>query len=328
MPPRNTFLRFKNYDKQLPIPFVIYADFECFTKPMSSCSPNPEDSFTYNYQKHEPSGFCFYIKGIIPDKNFEPIIYTKKKPDDDIALLFVRKLEKITKRIYQDFYLRPRRNNINHKQYQEYLKATICHICREEIPEGDKVCDHCHFTSQYRGPAHRKCNLHCRKPMVIPVIFHNLQGYDTHLFIKKTSTIKGDFTCIPSTEEKYISFSKKVNVGAYQDKKGKVISLNMELRFIDSFKFLQTSLANLVANLQPDDFNNIKLFFKNNTNLLTKKGIFPYDYVSCLSKFDETCLPPREEFYSKLNDEEITEDDYQHALNVWNTFKCKNMRLS
>ena len=62
MPPKNTFIKFKNYNKQFPIPFVIYADFECFTKPMSNCSPNPEDSYTYNYQKHEPSGFFFILR--------------------------------------------------------------------------------------------------------------------------------------------------------------------------------------------------------------------------------------------------------------------------
>ena len=198
---------------------------------MSSCSPNPEDSFTYNYQKHEPSGFCFYIKGIIPDKKFEPIIYTKKKPDDNIALIFVQKLEKITNRIYEDFYIRSRSNNIIQKQYEEYLRATICHICRGKILEGDKVCDHCHFTGQYRGPAHRICNLKCRKPMVIPVIFHNLQGYDAHLFIKQLSSIKGDFTCIPSTEEKYISFSKKVKVDEYQNKDGKTIPRGTQRKY-------------------------------------------------------------------------------------------------
>ena len=62
MPPQNTMLGFKNYHKQLPIPFVVYADFECFTKPMNTCCPNPEKSYTYNYQKHEPSGFCFTSK--------------------------------------------------------------------------------------------------------------------------------------------------------------------------------------------------------------------------------------------------------------------------
>ena len=69
MPEPNTMLYFKNYYKQLPIPFVVYADFECFTKPMNSCSPNPKESYNYNYQKHEPSGFCFYVKGIVDKKN-------------------------------------------------------------------------------------------------------------------------------------------------------------------------------------------------------------------------------------------------------------------
>ena len=69
MPNPNTMLHFKNYYKQLPIPFVVYADFECFTKPMNTCSPNPKESYNYNYQKHEPSGFCFYVKGIVDKKN-------------------------------------------------------------------------------------------------------------------------------------------------------------------------------------------------------------------------------------------------------------------
>ena len=209
MPPRNTFLQFQNYNKQFPLPFVIYADFECFTKPISNCSPNPNDSYTFNYQKHEPSGFCFYIKSIIPDKKFKPIIYTKKNPDDNIPLIFVQKLEKVTNKIYEDFYLRSKSLNITQKQYKEYLRTTVCNICKGDILKGDKVCDHCHFTGEYRGAAHRNCNLLCRKPLGIPVIFHNLQGYDAHLFIKQLTKIKGDFTCIPSTEEKYILFRKR-----------------------------------------------------------------------------------------------------------------------
>ena len=91
MPAKNTMLCFKNYHKQLPIPFVVYADFECFTKPINTCSPNPEKSYNYNYQKHEPSGFCFYIKGIDPSIKYEPIIYTKTKSTDDISKIFVNK---------------------------------------------------------------------------------------------------------------------------------------------------------------------------------------------------------------------------------------------
>ena len=163
--------------------------------------------------------------------------------------------------------------------------------------------------------------------MILPVIFHNLQGYDAHLFIKQLSSLKGELNCIPSTEEKYISFSKKIKVDEYRSRKtGETVSLNFEIRFIDSFKFLQTSLANLVGNLQQDDFHNTKEIMKVHVDLLTRKGVYPYDYVSSLEKLAETQLPPKEHFYSKLNDEDITDEDYSHAQNVWNTFKCQTIR--
>ena len=100
----------------------------------------------------------------------------------------------------------------------------------------------------------------------------------------------------------------------------------LELRFIDSYKFLQTSLANLVRNLQPDDFYNTKAVYPQNIDLLTRKGVYPYDYISSIEVLTETQLPPKDSFYSKLNDEAITDDDYSHALNVWSAFKCRSLR--
>ena len=200
-----------------------------------------------------------------------------------------------------------------------------CHICSCEL-KNDKVRDHCHFTGKYRGAAHNKCNLMCKKPRVLPVIFHNLQGYDAHLFIKQLAKIDGKLDCIPSTEEKYISFSKTIKVGEYKHIDGDVIPINFEIKFLDSFKFLQTSLANLVSNLSSDDFHNTKHVFKKNTSLLTRKGVYPYDYVSSLDKLSEKCLPPKDEFYSKLNDEDISDEDYQHAIKVWNKFGCKTIK--
>ena len=325
MPPRNAKLSFNNCDKQLPIPFVVYADFECFTKPMNTCSPNPEDSYNYNYQKHEPSGFCLYIKGIVPNI-FAPITYTKKKDTDNIAAVFVSKLADITNRLYNDFYRHPKPLKLTKKEQLSFDKAETCHICKKEL-QSDKVRDHCHFTGQYRGAAHNSCNLQCRKPLILPVIFHNLQGYDAHLFIKQLSSLPGELNCIPSTEEKYISFSKKIKVDEYRSKRtGEMVTLNFEIRFIDSFKFLQTSLANLVGNLQPDDFHNTKEIMKENVDLLTRNGVYPYDYVSSIEKLSETQLPPKDQFYSKLNDEDISDEDYQHAINVWNTFKCHTIK--
>ena len=324
MPGPKTYLHFTNYDKQLPIPFVVYADFECFTMPMNSCSPNPKDSYNYNYQKHEPSGFCFYVKGVV-NKRIKPIIYTKQSDDEDIAKIFVEKLTEITKGIYEDFYCKPKPLVMSKKNIEDFNNAVNCHICGGELG-CDRVRDHCHFTGEYRGAAHNKCNLMCKKPRILPVILHNLQGYDAHLFIKQLAKIDGDLSCIPSTEEKYISFSKTIKVGEYNHINGDIIPINFEIRFIDSFKFMQTSLANLVSNLNKDDFHITKHVFKSNTSLLTRKGVFPYDYVSSIDKLSEKQLPPKQGFYSKLYNEDITDEDYQHAIKVWNTFGCKTIR--
>ena len=174
MPPRNTKLCFQNYFKQIPIPFVVYADFECFTKAMNTCSPDPNESYTYNYQKHEPSGFCLYIKGLDGINTiFKPIIYTKKSEEEEIPAMFVSKLEWITNKIYNDFYCRPIPLKLTKCKQEEFNRAEFCHICNKAL-NGDKVRDHCHFTGVYRGAAHNSCNLQCRKPLILPVILHNL----------------------------------------------------------------------------------------------------------------------------------------------------------
>ena len=321
----DSILKYKKFERQFPVPFVAYADFECFTRPISSCCPNKEYAYNYEYQKHEPSGFCIFIKGVT-GKGIKPIIYTKKEEGEDIAKIFVEKIAEVTRGIYNNFYKRPKRLKLTPEEQKSFDKAKICHFCNEEIVN-DKVRDHCHFTGEYRGAAHNSCNLKCRKTLILPVIFHNLQAYDAHLFIKQLASLPGRLKCIPSTEEKYISFSKKVKVGEYRSKKfDKMVPINFEIRFIDSYKFLQSSLEKLVKNLQEDDFCNIKREFKKNVDLVTKKGVYPYDYVSSLKKLSETQLPLKEEFYSKLNDENITDEDYQRAIKVWNTFNCKTIR--
>ena len=352
MPTKNTILNFQNHYKKLPIPFVLYADFECFTKPINSCQPNPNNSFTQEYQKHERSGYCLYLKGSDGIKdNYKPIVYTKKTEDEDISEKFIKHLKIITHSIYRKYYLNPKPLKIiTHSIYRKYylnpkpLKLTpeeekdfksakVCHICEQEFGvyektgEIFKVRDHCHFTGKYRGAAHNQCNLNCRKPLILPVVFHNLQGYDSHLFIKQLAKVSGDLSYIPSTEEKYISFSKKIKVGEYfSRKKGTTLPIKFEIRFIDSFKFLQTSLANLVSNLQPTDFKNLNRVIKENTSLLARKGCYPYDYVSSIDILQETKLPSKDLFYSKLYDEHISDEDYQHAIKVWKSFNCKTIK--
>ena len=100
-----------------------------------------------------------------------------------------------------------------------------------------KVRDHCHFTGKYRGAAHSSCNLKHKKPKFTPVVFHNLAGYDSHLFIKNLGKTEGNITCIPNTDEKYISFSKVIETDSYI-KDEKEVKVMHEIRFIDSFKFM------------------------------------------------------------------------------------------
>ena len=263
--------------------------------------------------------------------NFKPIVYTKKTSDEDISEKFIKHVVKLTHKIYKDYYKKPKPYNLTVEEEKEFQSDSTCHICEEEFSRDKKtnrkVRDHYHFTGEFRGAAHNECNLSCRKPLILPVIFHNLQGYDAHLFIKQLAKVQGDLFSIPTTEEKYITFSKFIAVDQYYSKKHeKVFFKKFEIRFIDSFKFLQTSLTNLVSNLQPSDFSNLQKNVKTNSSLLTRKGVYPYDYVTSTEKLQETKLPPKEAFYSKLLNEEISDDDYQHALNVWNTFDCKTLQ--
>ena len=183
MPTKNTILNFQNHFKKLPIPFVVYADFECFTKPINSCQPNPNSSFTQEYQKHEPSGYCLYLKGLdgIND-NYKSIVYTKKSGDEDISEKFIKHLKIIIHSIYRKYYLNPKPLKLTPEEERDFKSAKVCHICEQELlvfektGEIFKVRDHCHFTGKYRGAAHNQCNLKCRKPLILPVVFHNLQG--------------------------------------------------------------------------------------------------------------------------------------------------------
>ena len=103
--------------------------------------------------------------------------------------------------------------------------------------------------------------------------------------------------------------------------------INNNLAFIDSLQFLNSKLEKLASNLSEDDFIYTKKYFTDPVqfNLMKRKGVYPYDYMDSFSKFNDTKLPEREEFYNLLEDVNISEDNYNHAKNVWNTFNLQNM---
>ena len=336
MPPPNTFLRFKNFRYSEKAPFAIYADFESLIKPLDNCDPDPNRSYTKKYQKHEPISFCYYIecfnntlcKEIFNDETKRKQLksYIKTKPEDPDAIdVFIKWLEDDVKFLAN---IKEKKMVFTREDEKQFNMASDCWICGEELGN-DRVRDHCHYTGCYRGAAHNSCNLKYRKPESVPVFFHNLTGYDSHLFIKKlgSSNKKETIECIPNNEEKYITFTKTIITGQYTNKKGEEKNKTFKIVFKDSLKFMSSSLGALVNNLPKNGFKNIsKYYTPEEVELIKQKGFYPYEFMDTEEKFNDTKLPPREVFYSKLSGKGISEKNYKHACNVWNTFKMKTFK--
>ena len=219
-------------------------------------------------------------------------------------------------------------DKLTKEQTVEFVTAKQCHICFKKFsPKDRKIRDHCHYTGKYRGAAHSSCNLRYRIPDYIPVVFHNLAGYDAHLFIKELAKHTSKIGVIAKNIENYISFSVKVEVDKFIDKAGNEKSKEVELRFIGSFKFMSSSLDSLVNNLAKGghEFWGFKKRSLKQKELLIRKGVYPYEYMDSWYRFEEKLLPSKDEFYSKLNMSRISDKDYQHTCKVWNEFGLKNM---
>ena len=159
-PEKGETLKFKNYEKIHDIPFVIYADFESNLKPVD----NKIGDNTKQFQKHEPSGYCYLIK-CFDDNMFKPKLkrYTKKS-DEDVSLKFVKSLEKSVRKIYEKFRF-PKRILMREEDKKDFEKAEKCYACGIKFErEVKKVKDHCHFTGKYRGAACCGCNSKMRNP--------------------------------------------------------------------------------------------------------------------------------------------------------------------
>jgi len=320
-------IKFRNYNRSMRVPFVIYADFESFNRPLATTDPPTEGSYTHKKSIHQPSGFCFQI--VSPVGKFEPVLYTVKD-DEDVAQVFVEKIEEEVYNLYNNPKYRKKPMKITRKVQERFEVATHCHICEEEL-NGDKVRDHCHLTGYYRGAAHNECNLKYTLPKFYPIYFHNLSGYDAHLFVKNLGATDGELSCIPNNEEKYISFSKRILVGTFMgvDKNGdpKEVKVYRDWRFLDSYKFMASSLDKLTANLRDEDRKTLmKRFSGEKLKLVSRKGVFPYEWFDGPSKLEETRLPPKEAFWSELNLTGVSDEDYRHAQNVWEKFDMKTFR--
>ena len=325
MPKKGQHVNFRNYHKQIPAPFVIYADFEAITKKVHGCLPNNEKSYTEAYQKHIDCGYGYKLVCHYNDEFSKPVQVFR---GENAVYNFMEKMiEEVEwcKSIIKKHFNKPLVMTEENKL--DFESAKYCHICKNRYSEED-ICvrDHCHITGNYRGSAHQDCNLKLRLSptnIQIPVFFHNLRGYDSHFIMqqigeiakkhvyknKKEEECQMDINCIPNNMEKYMAFM-----------------LGKHLLFLDSFQFMSSSLDNLTKNLPDDAFIFTQQEFTGEQfNLMKQKGTYPYDYMDSFQKFNDTQLPIKKDFFSILYNQHITHEQYDHAQTVWNTFNLKTM---
>ena len=153
---------------------------------------------------------------------------------------------------------------------ERFQSGNKCWICNKLFDVGDnKVRDHCHITGKYRGSAHWSCNINLRLTKKVPVIFHNLRGYDGHLIIKEIRKFDVKVSVIPNELEKYMTFT-----------------INKNYVFLDSVQFMNCSLHALVKNLSDNDFKYLSQEFSGEQlKLLKQKGVYPYEYMDSFKNF-------------------------------------------
>ena len=311
----NNILQFQNYHKQMPAPFIIFAELEAITKKIQGCQPNNTQSYTDKYQKHTGCSYGYKVVCCCDDKYTKPVqIYRDQKPIKKFMKEMLSEVQHWQKIIATQF---KKPLQMTDEDEQHFQAAEECHICNQKYSKKDiRVRDHCHIRGKYRGSAHQYCNLKLRinqKEFKIPVIFHNLRGYDSHFIMQEIGSIGKEYdleiNCIPNNMEKCTKFM-----------------LGKHLVFLDSFQFMASSLKRLAANLPEEAYIYTPKVFKGEKfNLIKQKGVYPYDYMDSGhgERFNDQQLPSKEEFYSILTDEGISDEQYQHAQKVWNKLHMK-----
>ena len=218
-------IKFENYFKQLPVPFKIYADFECNLRDVEVY----EGSCTKKYHEHVPCSYAFMVV-CIDDRFSKSIVVFRGKNAAYEFIKAILKEYKYCKKIMKEHF----NKNLVMTEEEEHLfqQSNSCWICKKLINnDEEKVRDHCHITSKFRGAAHWSCNIKFQLTKKIPVIFPNLKGYDSHLIFSELNKFNLKISVIPNGLEKYMA-----------------LFLNKNLVFIDSMQFIKSSLDKLVKN--------------------------------------------------------------------------------
>lgn len=334
--PSDPFLRFKNYKAKIPLKFLCFGDIETLSLKIQSCKPDINRSFIYNTDKHVAFLCAYKIWSITNDENLERWRLFR---GENCVLDMLKKIYLDVKYIYYKYFFIIHPCTILPEDTMTFLKTqNKCNICQKPIGENSFDIEHDHswpmdfnlpnydnfpqhlFRGNVRGIAHQGCNKSARNIFVFPVIFHNFSSFDSHFLILELAKLKiGKINVIARTRENYLLVTWKVR---FENK-------FIEIRFIDSYKFLSSSLSNIIESC--DDFPIFKKALKReypqlefDENLL-KKQFLPYSYLNSFEVLKEKNFPPRNVFYNDLKDEILSLEDWKYAKKIFQTLGCKNL---
>ena len=309
--PKHNYLNFHSWHTKIDVPIRVYADFECFNIPQKENITNS----TKILFTHEPISVVYYL--ISPWQ-----CGYKSFTGKDCVRSFVNDIFEIEKKS-SEYYLTNLPINMSEQNEIDFKNSDVCWLCDKMFIkclnqenceqyncECKKVKDHDHLTGLYRGAAHKNCNLQTKqkKSNFVPVFFHNFSGYDCHLIFEQLINTaieigfeKEDIKIIPKSMENYIS----LKIGC--------------LRFLDSYRFLQSSLQKLAESLS--DFPILK---KNNfyDELLIHKLAYPYEYFNP-TNFEKPLDLKKEHFYSTLKQEYPPQQEIDRTFEIIKKYDIK-----
>ena len=338
MPPEGEVIKFKSFRETVKIPFVIYADLEAILEKLTSdmqdsdISASEEQEKTEKLQKHIACSYGYKVVCCYDDRLSKP--FKMYRGLDSVEKFFtdIFEEEKEILEKLKEFQKTPM--NLSEEEKSQHKKATSCYVCNCDFTaENRKVRDHCHVLGNYRGAACNMCNLGMKLTKTIPVIFHNLKGYDSHLLLPELGKFHKKISIIPNNMQTYMSFSVGHTTSYFDKKTGKQVDREyMNLRFIDSFGFMASSLNQLVIDLKQsglDKFKNVSREFGSDvelTELMTRKGIYPYSFMDGYDKFDiDPFTLTKSDFRNDLTGEDISDCDYEFYEEICKKFDIKTL---
>lgn len=299
-------IRYFEYSFEETVPYSIYADFETILVEPDRGGSSTDGNTTF-INKHEISSFCFII--IKAGKILrQPFVYRGK----DAGKIFLKTILDVTKPLFKELSIIVPLVRTTEDE-QVFRSQKQCYFCFKLFSnEKEKVRHHHHATGQFIGASCFNCNLKCQKPKFIPVFFHNLKSFDAKFIFQEIEWVSrgSKIKIIPKTSDEFMSFEID------------------HLRFLDSFQFLPASLDSLAKSLKTSDCEYLiakAVFNEHQLPYMLRKGVFCYDYMDSFEKYNETCLPSKDKFYNSLNNQEISDEEYLYAQQVFRGFECKNL---